>query len=259
MSTRIVTRGPEGGVAEVILDGPPLNLNTLESIAALHDTFERLDADERVRCVVISGAGAKAFCAGSDIKEFPQVRDHVVELKLRQENAAFRRIELCSRPVIAAIEGIVLGGGCELAMACDVRIAGDTARFGFPEIKLGVFPGSGGLYRLPRLVGPAKATELMLLGDPISASEAWRIGLVNQVVPAGQARQAALAFADRVAASAEQAVRAIKRGVRESSSDHEAALALTLDLSDQVFRTADCDEGVRAFVEKRPPRFARID
>jgi enoyl-CoA hydratase len=259
MATRIVVERLDGGVVKVVLDGPPLNLNTLASIALLRDTFTDLDTDRDARCVVLAGAGSKAFCAGSDIGEFPSVRDDVVGRKLRHENEAFRAVERCAKPVVAAIEGVALGGGSELAIACDLRIAGESARFGFPEIRLGVFPGSGGLYRLPRLVGQAKALELMLLGDAVTAAEAHRLGLVNRVVPAGQALETALAIAARIAASAPEAVRAIKRGVRESDRahdhDHDHAVELSLALSDTVFRSADCAEGVRAFFEKRPPRF----
>lgn len=255
MSTRIVVERLGGGVAQVLLDGRPLNLNTLDSIADLQAAFEAIDGDEQIRCVVLTGAGAKAFCAGSDVKEFPSVWDDVVGRKLRRENDAFRSVESCAKPVIAAIEGLALGGGCELAMACDLRIASEAARLAFPEIRLGVFPGSGGLYRLPRLVGDAKAMELMMLGDAIPAAQALQLGLVNQVVPAGQALEIAVALARRIAAHAQVAVQAIKRGVRGRTGDHDTDLALTLELSDQVFRTPDCAEGVKAFFEKRPPRF----
>jgi len=259
MPTRIVTERLAGGVAKVVLDGPPLNLNTLDSIAQLRETFAWIDREDDIRCALLTGAGSRAFCAGSDVKEFPAVWDDVVGRKLRQENDAFRSVETCSKPVVAAIEGIVLGGGCELAMACDIRVAGDTANFGFPEIRLGVFPGSGGLYRLPRLVGQAKALELMLLGENVPATEALRLGLVNQVVPAGQAIAQGLAICERIALGPREAVLAIKRGVRDASSDYDAAVALTLQLSDKVFRTADCAEGVRAFFEKRPPKFHHTD
>jgi enoyl-CoA hydratase len=255
VSTRIVVERLAGAVAKVVLDGQPLNLNTLDSIAELHAALDAIDVDEDIRCVVLSGAGSKAFCAGSDIKEFPSVWSDVVDRKLKRENAAFRRIETCAKPVIAAVDGIALGGGCELAMACDLRIASEGARFAFPEIKLGVFPGSGGLYRLPGLVGEAKAVELMMLGDPITAEQALQIGLVNQVVAPGRALEASLALATRIAAQPHVAVQAIKRGVRSRSGHHDTDLALTLELSDLVFRTPDCAEGVRAFFEKRPPRF----
>jgi len=239
----------------VWLDGPPLNLNSLASIEQLRGTFENLDQDDAVGCVVLAARGERVFCAGSNVQEFPSVREDVVARKLKRENEAFRSIEICRKPVIAAIEGIALGGGCELMMACDIRIASESASFGFPEIRLGVFPGSGGLYRLPRLVGQAKAIELMMTGDRIDAREALRIGLVNRLTEPGQALEAALDLANRIAESAPEALHAIKSGVRESWRDYETSLAITLELSDRVFRSEACAEGVKAFMDKRPPRF----
>lgn len=255
MPTQIILERVRAGVACVRLDGPPLNLNSLASIEQLRHTFESLDQDEATGCVVLAAEGGRVFCAGSDIQEFPKVRDDVVARKLKRENDAFRSIEICRKPVIAAIEGIALGGGCELMMACDIRIASESASFGFPEIRLGVFPGSGGLYRLPRLVGQAKAIELMMTGDRIDAREALRIGLVNRITESGKALTAALDLAEGIAGSAPEALHAIKSGVRESWQDYENALAITLELSDRVFRSSACAEGVQAFLEKRPARF----
>jgi enoyl-CoA hydratase len=252
----VVVERLEGNLAKLVLNNPPLNLVTLELTQQLVEALEELDTDESVRVVVITGAGDRAFCAGSDVKEFPAVRDQVVEKKLVRENQAFGDIEFLSKPVIAAIEGLAYGGGCEISMACDLRIAARSARIALPEVKLGVVPGSGGLFRLPRLVGPARAMELMYLGDPISAHEAERIGLVNEVVPDGEAFPRALDIARRISRQPKEAVAAIKRGVRESASlAYEDALRLTLELSDHVFKTEDCAEGVRAFLEKREPRF----
>jgi enoyl-CoA hydratase len=252
----IVTERVEPGVAKLILNNPPLNLVTLELTEQLIEALGELDRDESVRAVVITGAGDKAFCAGSDVKEFPAVRDRVVEKKLARENQAFSGIESLSMPVIAAIEGLAYGGGCEISMACDLRIVAESARIALPEVKLGVVPGSGGLFRLPRLVGPGRAMELMYLGEPISAREAERLGLVNKVVPDGEALPYALDVARKIAQQPKEAVAAIKRGVRESARlTYEEAVRLTLELSDHVFRTDDCAEGVRAFLEKREPRF----
>jgi enoyl-CoA hydratase len=249
----------EGNLAKLTLNNPPLNLVTLELTQRLAEALEELDTDESVRVVVITGAGDRAFCAGSDVKEFPAVRDQVVEKKLARENQAFGDIEFLSKPVIAAIEGLAYGGGCEISMACDLRIAAQSARIALPEVKLGVVPGSGGLFRLPRLVGPARAMELMYLGDPISAREAEHMGLVNMVVPDGEALLYALNVARRIAQQPKAAVAAIKRGVRESARlAYEDAVRLTLELSDHVFKTEDCAEGVRAFLEKREPRFTGI-
>src|SRR5918999_3556756 len=205
-----------GGVAKLTLNNPPLNLVTLEMTQQLIEALDELEGDVSVRAVVVTGAGEEAFCAGSDVKEFEAVRDRVVEKKLALENQAFSGLETLSKPVVAAIEGLAYGGGCEISMACDLRIVGESARIALPEVKLGVVPGSGGLFRLPELVGPARAMGLMYLGEPIGAREAERIGLINEVVPDGEALSRALEVARRISRQPREAVAAIKRGVRQS-------------------------------------------
>jgi enoyl-CoA hydratase len=245
-----------GGVAKLTLNNPPLNLVTLEMTRQLIEGLQELEGEEAVRALVVTGAGDKAFCAGSDVKEFAAVRDRVVEKKLARENEAFSGFESFSKPVIGAIEGLAYGGGCEISMACDIRVIAESARFALPEVKLGVVPGSGGLFRLPELVGPARAMQLMYLGDPISAREAEEIGLVNEVVPDGEALPRALDVARSISRQPKEAVAAIKRGVRESlHSSRQDSVRLTLELSDHLFRTEDCAEGIQAFFEKREPRF----
>jgi enoyl-CoA hydratase len=245
------------GVAKLTLNNPPLNLVTLGMTEWLIETLDELERDDTVRAIVLTGAGDKAFCAGSDIKEFAEVRDMVVEKKLARENEAFGRFESLSKPTVAAIEGLAYGGGCEISMACDLRIAGAGAKFALPEVRLGVVPGSGGLFRLPELVGPARAMELMYLGEPIDAREADRIGLVNEVVADGEALSRAIDVAGSISSKPKEALAAVKRGVRESlRADREDSVRLTLELSDHVFKTDDCAEGIRAFFEKREPRFA---
>lgn len=252
----VLVERSKGGVAKLTLNNPPLNLVTLEMAQRLIEALEDLDGDSSVRAIVVTGAGDKAFCAGSDIKEFAAVRDRVVEKKLARENQAFGGFELLSKPVVAAIEGLAYGGGCEISMACDLRIIAVSATMALPEVKLGVVPGSGGLFRLPQLVGPARAMELMYLGDPISARAAERMGLVNEVVPDGETLPRALDIARRISRQPKEAVAAIKRGVRESVQlTREEAVQLTLELSDRVFKTEDCAEGIRAFFEKREPHF----
>ena len=245
-----------GGIAQLTLNNPPLNLVTIKMTEQLMDALDRLEGDEAVRALVVAGAGDRAFCAGSDVKEFADVRDRVVEKKLARENEAFGRLESLSKPTVVAIEGLAYGGGCEISMACDLRITGQGAKFALPEVRLGVVPGSGGLFRLPELVGPAKAMELMYLGEPIDASEAERLGLVNEVVPDGEALARALEIARSISRQPKEAVAAIKRAVRESlHSSREDSVRLTLELSDHVFKTEDCAEGIQAFFEKREPRF----
>jgi enoyl-CoA hydratase len=252
----VLVERSEQGVAQLILNNPPLNLVTLGMTERLIEALEELEREDAVRAVVVTGAGEKAFCAGSDVKEFADVRDRVVEKKLARENEAFGKFESLSKPVIVAIEGLAYGGGCEISMACDLRITGEGAKFALPKVKLGVVPGSGGLFRLPELVGPARAMKLMYLGEPIDARDAERIGLVNEVFPDGEARSRALDVARRISRGPKEPVAAIKRGVRESlHSGREDSVRLTLELSDHLFKTEDCAEGITAFFEKREPRF----
>jgi enoyl-CoA hydratase len=246
----------ENGVVLIYLHNPPLNLITLEMTRQVSDLLKQIDTDDSVRVVVITGSGDRAFCAGADIKEFMDVRGEVAGKKLAKENKAWSQIEFLSKPVIAVLEGTTCGGGCEIAMACDLRIMSDNSKIGLPEINLGVFPGVGGLFRLPKLVGMAKALELLYTGQLIDAGEALRIGLVNQVVPRGQALTDALSLADHIASKSSLAISVIKRGVRESQAlSHQDAVQLSLDLSDIVFKSDDCIEGVQAFKEKRKPEF----
>ena len=244
------------GVATLTLDNPPLNLNTLTTLDKLLAICGEIAGSDRVRVLVVTGAGAKAFCAGSDISEFASVREDVVPRKLARENAAFTALEQLPMPVIAALNGVTLGGGAEFALACDIRIMDETARIGFPEVKLGVFPGSGGVFRLPRLVGPARAYELLYSGELIEAREAYRIGLVNRLAPAGEAFSHALALAETLAQRPALALSLIRAGVRDSLTQTTAdATSRTLTDSHTVFKGPDIEGGVTAFFAKRPAVF----
>ncbi|HEU4857534.1 MAG TPA: enoyl-CoA hydratase/isomerase family protein [Rhodanobacteraceae bacterium] len=244
------------GVATLTLDNPPLNLNAMPTLHLLRRYVAQIAGDTRVRCVVVTGAGERAFCAGSDVHEFQSVMDDVVARKLRLENEAFDGLAELPVPVIAALNGVALGGGAEIALACDLRIMAAGARIGFPEVKLGVFPGSGGTFRLPRLVGSARAFELLYTGDPIAADDALRIGLVNRVVPQVEVLPAALALAASLAAGPALALSMIRREVRAAGHQSTAqAIAQSLADSDAVFKGLDVVEGVRAFFEKRPAKF----
>ncbi|MGI8311764.1 enoyl-CoA hydratase/isomerase family protein [Saccharopolyspora hattusasensis] len=246
----------EHGVAVLMLNNPPLNLNTLGTIDKLLEACRTLTDDDRVRVVVVTGAGDRAFCAGSDISEFAEVRDDVVSKKLRKENCAFTAIEQLPQPVVAALNGSALGGGAEIALACDIRIIDEQARIGFPEVNLGVFPGSGGVFRLPRIVGVARAYELLYTGEPIDAAEAYRIGLVNSVASHGDALESALKLARTLASKPALALSLMRAAVRESVTQNTAeATQRTLDYSHWVFTGPDIAEGVAAFFEKRAPRF----
>jgi enoyl-CoA hydratase/carnithine racemase len=251
-----VIRLEPGPVALLELDNPPLNLVTAELTRELGAALDRVAGSPDVRAVVVAGAGERAFCAGSDVKEFEGLAGRVAEGKLLQEKLVYRKLAELPMPTVAAIEGDALGGGLELALCCDLRVASERARLGTPEVRLGVIPGSGGTQRLPAIVGPARAKEMILVGELLSAEAAERIGLVNRVVPAGQARAAAFELAQRIAERGPLAVREAKRLVDLSRDlDLDAGLAAELDASERLYRTEDMLEGARAFFEKRPPRF----
>ncbi len=244
------------GVAKLTINNPPLNMVTLTMSQELYETLKKIDEDDDVRVVVITGSGDRAYCVGSDIKEFPSVWSDVVELKLKKENEAFNMLELLSKPVIAAMEGFVLGGGCEMIQACDLRIAAENCMLALPEINLGVVPGSGAMFRLPKLIGLGRAYELMYLGEKISAAEAKEIGLVNKVVPEGTACQHAMEMAEKIAQKSLLAVKTIKRYAREMMEETTSAnFYKNLEMSHPVFASPECEEGVKAFFEKRKPVF----
>lgn len=252
----VLVSSPSEGVVVLTLHNPPLNLVTLELTARLLAVLEDVGGRADVRVVVLTGSGEKAFCAGSDIREFGDVRDEVVRLKLADENELMHRIEELPQPVIAALNGVTLGGGSEIALACDLRILADDARIGQPEVRLGVIPGSGGLFRLARLVGKARAAEIALFGRVLEPAEALEMGLVNRIVPKARVLEEALSWARQLAAGPQAAIRGMKRLLRETAGlDSRSAAQRTYDVSDQVFRSEDLTEGIAAFLEKRPPRF----
>jgi enoyl-CoA hydratase/carnithine racemase len=246
----------EAGVAVLTLDNPPLNLVTLELTRRLQAALDRLAADAAARVLVVTGAGARAFCAGSDVSEFPSVADDVVRKKLAPENQAYSRLDDFPKPTIAALNGLAYGGGLELAVCCDILIAGADVRLALPEVKLGVLPGSGGPVRVLRRVGEGRAKELMFTGDPIDAETARAWGLVNRVVAPGQALATALELAGTLADRPNRALQLIKAAadLAEDTTEDDA-IRRTLSLSEAVFRTEDCQEGVRAFFAKEAPRW----
>jgi enoyl-CoA hydratase/carnithine racemase len=246
-----------GAVTTIVLDNPPLNLVTGEMMERLDAALDAIAGDGAVRAVVVTGAGSRAFCAGSDVKEFESLAGRVAQGKLLYEKYVYRKLAELAVPTIAAIEGDALGGGLELALCCDLRVAGASARLGMPEVRLGVIPGSGGTQRLPAVVGPARAKELILVGELIDAERAERIGLVNAVAPAGEALATATGMAERIAARGPVAVREAKRLIeRARDLDLDAGLAAELDASDRIFASSDMLEGARAFFAKRPPGFS---
>jgi enoyl-CoA hydratase len=244
------------GVGVLTLNNPPMNLVTLALTRRLTAALEQLGADPRVRALVVTGTGTRAFCAGSDIKEFGTVADDVVGKKMAAENAAFSMLAAFPHPTIAALNGVAFGGGLELAVCCDLLVAGSDVRVALPEIKLGVFPGSGGTVRVPRRIGETRAKELMFTGEPIGADTALAWGLVNRVVAPGQALAAARELATSLAALPARALALMKEAVTVALEHPEAdAIRRTLALTQAVFQTDDCREGARAFLAKEPARF----
>ena len=245
-----------GQITTIRLENPPLNLVTVELTRSLDRALADVESDPDVRCVVLTGTGERAFCAGSDVKEFESLHGRVGEGKLLLEKAVYRRIARLPVPTIAAIQADALGGGLELALCCDLRVADERAKLGLPEVRLGVMPGSGGTQRLPRIVGIAKAKELILMGEIISASAALEIGLVNRVTAAGQAVDEAMKMAETIAERGPLAVREAKQAL-DLAGDMplDEGLARELDASEKIFASRDMLEGAQAFFEKRAPRF----
>ncbi|HXQ96398.1 MAG TPA: enoyl-CoA hydratase-related protein [Candidatus Acidoferrales bacterium] len=243
---------PLAGVALVTIDRPRV-LNALDgaTIDQLADAFEALDADPACRCIVLTGAGERAFAAGGDIREMAE--ESAAGLLASDRFARWERIARVRTPTIAAVRGFALGGGCELAMACDMIVAADDAVFGQPELRLGIIPGAGGTQRLTRALGKAKAMELILTGRNLPAVEAEAHGLVNRLVPADRVVPAALELAAEIAAMPPLAVEAAVEAVRAAQElPLRDGLALERRLFYLLFATEDQREGMRAFLDKRP-------
>ena len=246
-----------GAIAYVTLNRPKvlnaLNRRTWED---LREAFEDAREDSAIRGVILSGAGDKAFIAGADIGELSRVTAVEAEESSTFGQGVLNLIENLGKPVVAAINGFALGGGCETAMACTIRLATESARFGQPEVKLGVPPGGGGTQRLPRLVGKGRALQLILSGEMISAQEAYRIGLVNEVVPAADLIPRTEAILKQIFANAPLAVKysleAVNKGLETSQSE---GLALEASFFGLCAGTEDKQEGTQAFLQKRAPQF----
>ena len=242
-------------LATILIDRPRvLNALNASTFAELDVAFDDLAADSEVRVVLLTGAGDRAFAAGADIRELNAVEAGEGKAFALRGQAVIRKIETLGKPVIACIRGFALGGGCELAMASTLRIAADDAKFGQPEVKLGVTPGYGGTQRLPRLVGRGAALKLLLSGATIDAQEALRIGLVDEVAPAGELMQRAEALARQIATQAPlaiaQAIRLVDEGL---DLPLDLALLREAEHFGRLCDTADKREGTQAFLEKRQP------
>jgi enoyl-CoA hydratase len=233
-----------------------LNALNAPTMLELVRAFELVRDDDDVRVAILTGEGEKAFVAGADINEFGALSAVQAAALARRGQATFTAIENCGKPVIAAVNGFALGGGCELALACTIRIAAQTARFGQPEIKLGIIPGYGGTQRLPRLIGKGLALQYILTADMIKAEDALRIGLVNEVVPLDELLPHVEALARRIIANAPIAGRyaldAVNKGMEMTLAE---GLEYEASLFGLCFATADKKEGTQAFLEKRAPQF----
>lgn len=254
---RMIRLEKDGPLAIVTLTNPPLNVLHPQMVAELDACFTGLATDADVVVAIVTGQGERAFCAGFDIKEFPNLMvPGAAERLTRILHASLNKIAHLGKPTIAAVNGLALGGGLELSMACDIRLVAANAQMGQPEIKLGLLPGAGGTQRLPRLVGAGIAKELLYMGDPISAEEAYRIGLANRVVPAGAALAAARQMGQTMAGMAGVALRYIQEAVdRGLGTTLEAGLQIEADAFAKVLQTEDVREGVEAFLTKRKPDF----
>jgi enoyl-CoA hydratase/carnithine racemase len=255
--TSTVSIQVDDAVALVVVDNPPVNALSNATVDELAGTAERLGGERDLRAVVLTGAGNRAFLSGADLREFAAalgerawIEDHT--LRTRRALMAWERLP---QPVIAAVAAGAFGGGLEVALVCDLIVADERARFGAPEIRLGLMPGAGGTVRLPRRVGLGRAKELLMLGESIDAAEAHRLGLVNRIAPAGAAREIALELARALASLPAVAMRAIKRSL-QPPQELDGALDRERGLFIDVFASADAGEGVRAFVEKRAPNYA---
>jgi enoyl-CoA hydratase/carnithine racemase len=246
-----------GGIMWITLNRPEkLNSINNEIREQLPQALAQADADECVRAIVLQGGGERAFCAGADLTAFAEPESLVKVRQSRAHEHWMRAFERVRKPVIAAVHGHCLGGGLEIALACDIRIAADDARFGFPEVSRGTIPGSGGTQRIARVIGLGRALHLALTAEPIDAPEALRIGLVTLLVPRADLAAAAQALAERIAGHAPIAVALTKEAVRASTDlDLASGLRLEADLSSLIQSTEDRVEAGAAFREKRKPRF----
>ena len=249
-----VTR--EDRLATVTITRPPVNALNHEVMDALEAAFEELAKDETVGAVIVTGAGEKAFVAGADITEFPNLNSANGEKLARRGQAVFQKIADFPAPVIAAVNGFALGGGLELALACDIRVVAENAKVGLPEVTLGIFPGYAGTQRLPRLISTGKAKELIFTGAMIDAAEAHRIGIADHLTGPGEALDTARKLASQILKVGPVAVRMAKEAVNKGLDQTlEEGQKTEASFFGELCDTADQKEGAKAFLEKRPPQF----
>ncbi len=242
----------------ITIDNPPVNALNLKMLEEIESAIHQADDDQDTRGIVITGAGSNAFSTGGDIKIMQTVKPEDAEKFVTAGHKAFSTVENSSKPVIAAINGLALGGGNELAMACDLRFASDRARFGQTEVTLGLIPAWGGTQRMSRLIGKAKSKELIFSGQLINAQEALRIGLINKILPDGEELRAAMDYIRMLSTKVSplalaQAKIAINKGLQKASLDE--ALSYEVEGVKILAQSQDLREGIQAFLEKRPPKF----
>lgn len=257
MELKNVVFEKHGNIGTVTINRPKaLNALNSETLKDLEMVLDVLENDNDIYVVVLTGAGEKAFVAGADIAEMKDLNEEQGREFGILGNNIFRRLEKLQKPVIAAINGFALGGGCELAMSCDIRIASEKSKFGQPETGLGITPGFGGTQRLPRIVGLGKAKELIYTGDVIKADEALRIGLVNKVVPVENLKEEVMALANKIAANAPIAVKLCKDAIdRGMQVDIDSSILVEAEDFGKCFLTEDQKEGMTAFIERRTKNF----
>jgi enoyl-CoA hydratase/carnithine racemase len=246
----------ENKIAVLTINKEPFNLTCKESMTEFRKILRSLETDKDVNVVVITGSGEKSFCCGGDLSEFEDWKGRMAEANFKLETDLFNMIEFLTKPIIAAIDGYSLGGGFEMALACDFRIMSKKSKVSLPEIQLGVFPGSGGMYRLPKIVGYSKALEIMLTGEMIDAEECFKLGIALKLTENGKALESALELAEKIASKANNAVMATKKGTRDfwlKTSEENYYHCLTM--IEDIYNQYNAYEGVDAFLEKREPRF----
>jgi enoyl-CoA hydratase/carnithine racemase len=246
------------GIATATMSAPPMNALDAAMRAELAERLLTFERDDAVRAIVLRGDGPKAFCAGFDVNEITASLGSAGRTlaQLQHDAVLFDRVAHCPKPTLAVVEGVALGGGLELAACCDFVMAGEGARFGLPEIKLGAIPAAGGTVRVTRQIGPVRARQLILLGDPIDAATALDWGLIARVVPDAMLAQESADFARRLAAAPARAMQYAKRAIAAAlQTNEEAALVVAREFTARLATSADLAEGVRSFLERRSPAF----
>ena len=253
----LIHRDDRNPVAILTLDNPPLNVLSQALYRRLESMLDDLAASPEIRAVVLTASGERAFSAGADIKEFTGAANpERWRSKIEYIYDVSEKLAALPQPVLAAVNGLAYGGGLELLLFCDIRLASERARFALPEVKLGQFPGTGGVQRLPRLIGAARAKAMLFTGDPVEAKDAERMGLVHRVVPHDRLQTEAMALAQSLAEQPAMAIRTIKRlvdGGLELSLSEQRKREVAANI--EIIQTTDAREGFQAFMEKRPPRF----